>query len=333
MKTTKRTTLIVLALLLTVCLVLPFAGCQPKSDYTIGVLQLVKHNALDAATKGFVDAISEAMTKAGKTVTFDVQNAQGDSTTCSTIANSFVSKNVDLIMANATAALQASANATLTIPILGTSVTEYGVALGLTDFNGTVGNNISGTSDLAPLTEQADMIVELVPSAKKIGILYCSSEPNSKYQADVVKAHLEGLGKGLTCKVATFSDSNDLRTVAEQLASESDVIYVPTDNAVASNAPIVNDVCSAKNVPVFAGEEGICKGCGFATLSISYYNIGRKTGEMAADILLNGKDISTMPIAYDETPVAKFVKSRCEALGITVPSSYVELQIETETEA
>ncbi len=321
-KTLKSITLIVLALLVAAIAVLPLAACTQSADFTVGIIQLAPHVALDKATQGFIDGLTEEMNKAGKTVRFDLQNAQGDSATCPTIVNSFVSKNVDLIMANATAALQAAANATVKIPVLGTSVTEYGVALGINDFNGTVDGNVSGTSDLAPLAEQARMIIDLYPSAQKIGLLYCSAEPNSKYQVVAVKSILEAAGK--TANLFSFSDSNDLSSVCTDAASKSDALYVPTDNTVASNTETINNVCQGK-IPVFSGEEGICVGCGVVTLSISYHNIGVKTGKMAAEILLNGADISTMPVAYDDAPVKKFVKSRCEAFGITVPSDYVEI--------
>ena len=242
--------------------------------YTVGICQLVQHDALDAATQGFMDAITDALGE--DAVTFDLQNAQGDSNTCSTIINSFVSNDVDLILANATAALQAAQAGTNEIPILGTSVTEYGVALGIDDFGGTVGGNISGTSDLAPLDEQAAMLNELFPDAKNVGLLYCSAEANSQYQVDTVKAALEELG--YTCEYYAFSDSNDLATIATNAAGACDVIYIPTDNTAASNTEIINNICQPAGVPIIAGEEGICSGCGVATLSISYYDLGVATG-------------------------------------------------------
>lgn len=296
-----------------------------KSEYVVGICQLVQHNALDAATKGFRDALTEELANENRTVRFDEQNAQGDSNTCSTIVNSFVSNDVDLIMANATPALQAAYNATETIPVLGTSITEYGVALGIDNFTGVVGNNVSGTSDLAPLTSQAQMMLDLLPSANNFGILYCSAEPNSLYQANEVQKYLENNGKTVT--KYTFSDSNDIASVVTQAAQNSDCIYVPTDNTAASNTGIIDQVCSERNVPVFAGEEGICKGCGFATLSISYYNLGVATGKMAAKVLLGKEDITKMQIGYDETPVKKYSAERCAQLGITVPTDagYVEL--------
>ena len=247
--------------------------------YTVGICQLVQHDALDAATKGFMDTLKEEL---GDGVVFDEQNAQGDSNTCSTIINNFVSGDVDLILANATPALQAAQAGTNEIPILGTSVTEYGVALGIDNFNGTVGGNISGTSDLAPLDEQAAMLHELFPDAKKVGLLYCSAEANSQYQVDTVKTALEGLG--YTCEYYSFSDSNDLSTVATKAVSESEVIYIPTDNTAASATEIIDNICRPAKIPVIAGEEGMCAGCGVATLSISYYDLGvGKNGSKDSD--------------------------------------------------
>lgn len=309
---------------LLMCGCFAFTGCS-SADYTVGIVQLVAHPALDQATQGFKDALTEEMTKAGKTVKFDFQDANNESSTCTTIANNFVAKKYDLIMANATSALQAAANSTTTIPVLGTSVTEYGVALGLSDFNGTVGGNISGTSDLADLEKQAQMIMDLVPAAKNVGLLYCSAEPNSEYQVNKVKAYLEAAGKGISCEKFSFTDSNDIASVLNGAVSKSDVIYVPTDNTVANNTAIVDSICRPAGIPVVAGEEGICSGCGIATLSISYYGIGQKTGKMAAEILLNGADISTMAIAYDEGAVYKYNEEICTALGITVPDNYEKI--------
>ena len=275
--------------------------------YVVGVCQLVQHDALDAATQGFMDALTDAL---GDKVTFDVQNAQGDSNTCSTIINSFVSSDVDLILANATPALQAAVAGTNEIPILGTSVTEYGVALGIDGFDGTVGGNVSGTSDLAPLDGQADMLQELFPDAKTVGLLYCSAEANSQYQVDTIKAFLEE--KGYSCEYYAFSDSNDITSVVTNAADTVDVIYVPTDNTAASNAELINNVCIPAGVPVVAGEEGICAGCGVATLSISYYDLGVATGKMAVRILTEDADISTMPIEYAPNFTKKYQAANCE---------------------
>ncbi len=293
--------------------------------YTIGICQLVQHEALDAATQGFKDAVTEAL---GDKVTFDEQNAQGDSNTCSTIINDFVSDDVDLILANATAALQAAVAGTSDIPILGTSVTEYGVALDLDDFDGTVGGNVSGTSDLAPLDQQAAMLNELFPDAKNVGLLYCSAEANSQYQVDTVKAALEDLG--YSCEYYAFSDSNDLSSVVTSASSECDVIYVPTDNTAASNTEIINNICLPAGVPIIAGEEGICEGCGVATLSISYYDLGVATGEMAVRILQDGEDISAMPIEYAPNFTKKYNPEICEELGVEVPDDYVAIGEEAD---
>ena len=289
-------------------------------SYTVGICQLVEHAALDAATQGFEDALTEAF---GDNVKFDFQNAQNDSATCATIANGFVSAGVDLIMANATPALQAAQAATNSIPILGTSVTEYGVALGLTDFDGTVGGNVSGTSDLAPLDQQAEMITEWLPDVKKVGLLYCSAEANSQYQVDEVQKYLEAAG--VTATQYAFSDSNDLASVCQKAADENDAVYVPTDNTVAANTGIVDGICRPAKKPVFAGEEGICAGCGVATLSISYYDLGYTTGEMAVKILNGEADISTMPIEYTSV-TKKYNKTICDDLGVTVPEGYEAIE-------
>jgi len=298
---------------------LAFTSCsESKAQYTVGVVQLVEHVALDAATEGFKQAIIDEMGEG--VVDIKIQNGQNDPNTCSTIVNQFVSSKVDLIMANATPALQAAAAATDEIPILGTSVTEYGVALELKDFAGTVGGNVSGTSDLAPLDKQAAMITEWFPQAQKVGLLYCSKEANSQYQVDVVKNELEK--KNLTVTLYPFTDSNDLAQICTNAADNSDVIYVPTDNTVAENTGIIDNICQPKKIPVIAGEEGICKGCGVATLSISYYDLGYATGLMAVKILRDGADISTMPIGYAEKQTPKYNADICTALGITPLAGY-----------
>ena len=317
----------ILSVLMATAMVLSLGACGSSDSgsdgkYTVGICQLVQHDALDAATQGFKDALVEELGE--ENVTFDEQNAQNDPNTCATIVNGFVSANVDLILANATPALQAAAAGTDTIPILGTSVTEYGVALEIDDFNGTVGKNISGTSDLAPLDGQADMVQELFPDAKNIGLLYCSAEANSQYQVDTVKGFLEE--KGYTCEYYAFSDSNDLSAVVTQAAENSDVIYAPTDNTCANNTEIIRNVCMPAKVPVVAGEEGICAGCGVATLSISYYDLGVATGKMAAKILKGESKIEEMPIEYAPNFVKKYNKDICDELGIAVPEGYEAIE-------
>ncbi len=314
-----------IALLLVAMMVLGlFAGCKKdgKAKYTVGICQLVQHDALDAATQGFMDALKEELGE--DAVKFDLQNAAGDTNTCATIVNDFVSNDVDLIMANATPALQAAANATKDIPILGTSVTEYGVALGIDNFNGLVGTNVSGTSDLAPLDRQAAMVKEWFPEAKNVGLLYCSAEANSKYQVEEVAKMLEK--EGYTCEMYSFADTNDLPAVAEQCNAESDVIYIPTDNTAASAADIIGSKC--ESTPIIAGESGICKGCGVATLSINYYDLGVATGKMAAKILKGEAKISEMKIEYvDESTLKyRYNKAICDKLGLTPPANYEELK-------
>lgn len=289
--------------------------------YNVGICQLVQHEALDAATQGFKDALTEKLGEGN--VKFDEQNASGDSANCATIVNGFVSNNVDLILANATAPLQAAAQATADIPVLGTSVTDYATALDISDWTGTVGNNISGTSDLAPLDQQAAMIQELFPDAKNVGLLYCSAEPNSVYQCDVIEGYLTE--EGYTVARYAFTDTNDVTSVAQTAADNSDVIYIPTDNTAASNTEAIANVVIPARVPVVAGEEGICNGCGVATLSISYYDLGYATGEMAAKILAEGADVSTMPVEYAPNVTKKYNAANCEALGITPPADYVAI--------
>ena len=264
-------------LLATICL-FAICACNSGSNPTgsnlkVGVVQTTQHPALDAATQGFVDALKE-----NGITDVDVQNASGESTNCSTIVGNFVADGVDLIMANATPALQAASAATDTIPVLGTSITVYDVVLG-----GSVPKNVSGTTDLAPLDEQASMIKELFPEAKKVGILFCSAEANSQYQVDKISEFLKE--DGIETVNYVFNDSNDITAITEKAVSDKvDVIYVPTDNTAAANTEAIANVVLPAGVPVFAGEEGVCTGCGVATLTISYYDIGFKTGEMAADI-------------------------------------------------
>lgn len=287
------------------------------ASYTVGICQLVQHDALDAATEGFKDALTEAL---GSAVTFDEQNASGDAPTCTTIVNGFVSGGVDLILANATSPLQAAAAATSEIPILGTSVTDYATALEIEGWTGTVGGNISGTSDLAPLDQQAEMLHEMFPDAKTVGLIYCSGEPNSVYQIEVVEAALQGMG--YTCERFAFTDSNDIGSVVQSACDASDVLYVPTDNTAANNTEAIANVVIPAKVPVIAGEEGICKGCGVATLSISYYDLGYTTGQMAAKILTGEADIATMPVEYAPEVTQKYNAEMCQQLGITPPEGY-----------
>ncbi len=318
----------IVALCLTAVLVAGvFAGCSTQTKkYKVGICQLVQHDALDAATQGFKDALTEKL--GAENVEFDEQNAGGDSATCATITNQFVANGVDLIMANATPALQAAMAATTEIPIVATSITDYATALEITDWTGKTGINVTGTSDLAPLAEQAAMIKELCPEAKTVAILYCSAEANSKYQADVITKELTTLG--LESKVYTCADTNEIASITTQACQECDAIYIPTDNTIASATSAVNEIAEPAGVPIIAGEEGICKGCGVGTLSISYYSIGQKAGEMAAEILLNGANPAEMEIQYAADLTKKYVADRATALGITVPENYEAIDMTAE---
>lgn len=293
-------------------------------SYTIGICQLVQHDALDAATEGFKDALTELCGEGG--VTFDEQNAQGEHNMCATIINQFVSDDVDLILANATDPLTTAATATADIPIIGTSVTDYATALQIEDWTGATGINVSGTSDLAPIDEQEAMLKELLPDAKTVGILYCSAEPNSKYQAELFEEALEE--DGIEYKEYTAADSNEIQSVVTSAAAEVDAIYVPTDNTMAANTEIVKNVCVPAGIPVIAGEQGICTGCGIATLSISYYDIGYKAGEMAYEVLANGADITAMDIEFAPEVTKMYNKEICDELKITVPEDYTAIETE-----
>ncbi len=291
--------------------------------YSVGICQLAPHDALDAATQGFKDALVEAFGEDG--VTFDEQNAGGEYNNCATIVDGFVAQNVDLILANATYSLQAAASATADIPILGTAITNYGVALDLDSTeDGVLGGNISGTSDLAPLDQQAAMIQELFPDAQNVGLVYCSGEPNSVFQVDAVQGYLEEMG--YTCTQYAFTDVNDLSSVVQTACDNSDVLYIPTDNTAANNTETIANVVIPAGVPVVCGESGICSGCGVATLSIDYYELGQITGEMAARILTGEEAVSEMAIEYDTTLDKLYNAANCEALGITVPDDYQPLE-------
>ncbi|MDD2981189.1 MAG: ABC transporter substrate-binding protein [Hespellia sp.] len=335
----KKLLSIVLAGVLAVSCMSALTGCGGKSTseagstttakstdkvYKVGICQLVQHDALDAATKGFKEAMQKELGE--DAVEFDEQNAAGDSATCATIVNQFVSNGDDLIMANATPALQAAISATADIPIVATSVTDYGTALDIDEWTGTTGMNVTGTADLAPLEDQAAMIKELVPDAKTVGILYCSAEPNSKYQATTIEGYLDEIG--LAYKEYTCADSNDVSLVTQKACDECDVLYIPTDNTMASSTEIINNIAEPAGIPIVAGEEGICKGCGIATLSISYYDIGYTAGEMAAEILRDGKDPKDMEIKLSTDLTKEYIADRCEKLKITVPDDYTAIEAE-----
>ena len=313
----KKSLVVLLMLLMLVgCSGEQSADVEPEEKvFNVGILQLVQHEALDQATQGFKDALKD---KLGDKVVFDDQNASGDAANCSTIANQFVANEADLIFANATPALQACVTATDSIPVVATSVTAFKVALNIDNWNGTTGINATGTSDLAPLDQQAAQVLEVVPEAKKVAIFFCSAEPNSVFQADEIEKHFAALG--IETQRFTFADSNDIAQVAQNACEWADVVYVPTDNTAASYA-------SADQFfkPVVAGEAGICKKIGVVTISITYYDIGYRAGEMAYDILVNGADPATMKVEEVTKTTKMFNPELCEKFGITVPDGYISL--------
>ena len=310
------------ALAATMALTLAACGGEGQSaddpdDYTIGICEQMEHVSLSEATQGFMDGLTELL--GADKVVFREQNAGGEQTNCTTIMNGFLAEGVDLILANATWPLQAAASATADTPILGTSVTDYAVALGLEDFDGTVGGNISGTSDLVDLEAQAAIISELFPDAGTVGLLYCSGEPNSVYQIETVRGYLEPLG--YACEIFAFTDVNDLASVTQAACDASDVIYIPTDNTVATNVESVANVVLPAGVPVVGGDPGICSGCGVATIATDYYELGRLTAEMAAQVLTGEADISSMPVQYGAMEKI-YDPENCELLGISIPEGY-----------
>ena len=312
-----------LSLVLALCMVLGCTSALAAEKYEIGVLQLIQHAALDAATQGFKDALIEKLGE--DNVDIDVQNASGDTAACTQLSDTFVSNDVDLIMANATPALLAAMNATGDIPVLGTSITDYATAMGVTEgWTGVTGINVSGTSDLAPLDAQAAMVKELFPDAKNVGLLYCSAEPNSVYQVTVIAGYLKDLG--YETEEYAFADSNDVASVTQNAADNCDVIYIPTDNTAASYTETIANVVIPAKVPVIAGEAGICAGCGVATLSISYYDLGYQTGLMAYEILVNGADVSTMAIQTAPNVTKMYNAANVAELGLTMPADYAPIE-------
>lgn len=306
----KRIVMVILCLVLCVGSCLSLTACSEKTDFTVGICQAMEHDSLDQATQGFIDALTAALAVEGKTVSVDRQ-VSADPALCSTVINTFTAKKVDLILANATPALVAAAEATSDIPVLGTSVTDYEDT-----FSGKIPANVSGTSDAVPFSEQAQMMVDTLKLAKgdKVGVIYCSNESNSIIQYNAVKALFEE--KNITVKAYTFSDAaTELQGIVNAAAGECKAIYVPSDNTVAQNDSVVGSICKDKKVPVFTSYGGsIC----YASLSIDYYQLGRETGEMAAEILLGKKQVSDIKIAT-LTPSTSYNKELCAELGIEVP--------------
>ncbi len=302
--------ILTVAMLMSVCCA--FTGCAEKNDgYTVGICQLMVHDSLDQATQGFIDALSAEMEAAGKTVTFDTQVA-GDSNLCTTVINTFTAKKVDLIMANATPALLAAANATTSIPVLGTSVTDYNDT-----FADNIPANVSGTSDAVPFDEQAQMMIDTLGlvAGDKVGVLYCSNESNSLVQYEAVKALFEAAG--IVVEAYSFTETTELQALVTSMAANVKAVYVPSDNTVAQNDTVVGTICTEQNVPVYTSYGGaVC----YASLSIDYYELGAATGKMAAEVLLNGKAPADMAIA-NLTPSVSYNEELCAQLGIEVPAN------------
>ena len=317
----KATVKKLLCLLLCGIMVFAMSACDNGSAddgvYNIGIVQLMEHSALDNATNGFKAALTE---KLGDKVTFDLKNAQGEQTNCTTIVAGFVSAKVDLIMGNATNAVKAAVEATDTIPIVGTSVTDY-VSEGLVASNDAPGGNVTGASDYNPVDMQVQLMKTMCPDVKTVGIVYCSGEGNSKVQADEAKAAFEK--EGYTVKIYTVADSNDIAPVVTQACAEVDGFYEPTDNLIAANVPAMANITTANGKPVIVGEESMCTSGFLATYSISYYDLGYEAGLMAYDILVNGKDPGEMPIyQFTADDLTLIVNEECAAdLSITIPDS------------
>ena len=307
----KKIVSLLLALTLSVGACLSLTACGDETDYTVGICQLMEHESLDKATQGFIDALKEEMEKAGKTVAIDTQIA-GEPNYCSTVVNALLAKNPDLMMANATPALLAAANATTSISVLGTSVTDYSDT-----FSGNIPANVGGTSDAVPFDDQAQMMIDTLNLVEgdRVGVIYCTNESNSLIQYEAVKALFEA--KGIVVTAYTFSETTELQAVVNAAADASKAIYVPSDNTVADNDSIVGTICNDKNVPVFTSYGGsIC----YASLAIDYYELGRVTGKMAAEILLGNKTIADFEIEV-LTPSVVYNEELCEKLGIAVPEN------------
>lgn len=296
-------------MLLSVCCA--FAGCGSSADYTVGICQLMKHDSLDQATQGFIDALTSEMEAAGKKVEF-LNEVAGDSNLCTTVINTFTAKKVDLIMANATPALLAAANATTSIPVLGTSVTDYNDT-----FKNSIPSNVSGTSDAVPFDEQAKMMIDTLGlvAGDVVGVLYCTNESNSLIQYEAVKALFEA--EGIVVEAYTFSEITELQALVTSMAANVKAVYIPSDNTVAQNDTVVGTICTEQNVPVYTSYGGaIC----YASLSINYYDLGAATGKMAAEILLAGKNPADIEIAT-LTPSVSYNNDLCAKLGIEVPAN------------
>ncbi|MDI9482583.1 MAG: ABC transporter substrate-binding protein [Bacillota bacterium] len=296
-------------------------GGTDKETYSIGIIQLVEHVALDSAREGFIDALKDNGYVDGQNITIDVQNAQGDQSNLSTISDRFVSNKADLILGIATPAVQSIAGKTSKIPILGTAVTDYVVAK-LADSNEAPGGNVSGTTDMNPVKEQIDLLVKLVPDAKTVGVLYNSSEDNSILQAKMAKEAVETIG--LSYVEVTVTNTNEVQQATQSIVDKCDAIYIPTDNTFASSMPVVHGVTSQSKTPVICGESGMVKSGGLATLGINYYDLGYQTGLMAIKILKGEAEPSSMPIESASGFDFAINGKVADEIGIEIPDDLKE---------
>ncbi|WP_027396572.1 ABC transporter substrate-binding protein [Anaerovibrio lipolyticus] len=288
---------------------------------TVGIVQLVEHDALDAANKGFRDALKERGYEEGKNLKIDNQNAQADQSNLQNIGQRFVSNHVDLIYAIATPAAQTVANLTKDIPIVGSAITDY-VGAKLVKSNDAPGGNVTGTSDMNPIKDQVDLLIKLCPNAKTIGCVYTSSEVNSEIQFKAMKEYAES--KGLKVEAATISNVNDIQQAAQSLVGKVDAFYLPTDNVIASSMPTLISVTEAAKKPVICGESNMVKAGGLATYGVDYYELGRQSGFMAADILDGKSKPADMKIEFAKVLKAVVNKTNADKLGITIPADVLK---------
>ena len=287
----------------------------------VGIVQLVEHAALDAANKGFVEGLASKGYKEGQNITYDRQNAQADQSNLQNIAHRFVNNKVNLICAIATPAAQTVANVTSDIPIVATAVTDYKTAKLVKD-NAKPGTNVTGTTDMNPVEQQLDLLLKIVPNAKSVGTIYCSSEVNSQLQVDILKK--AATAKGVTIKEATVSNVNDIQQAARSLVGKVQAIYVPTDNVLASAMPTLVSVTEEAKLPVICGEGGMVKAGGLATLGVDYYKLGFQAGEMAADILSGKSKPADMAIQAQKEFKAMVNLKEAEKIGLKVPEDVLK---------
>jgi len=321
----KKIVIIILAIMLVLSFTLVTAGCKTEKNPTIGIIQYVEHVALDSAREGFIDALADNGYVDGENITIDVQNAQADQSNLSTISDRFVADKVDLILAIATPAAQSIAGKTKDIPILGTAITDYEAAK-LVDSNEAPGGNVSGTTDMNPIREQIELLVQLVPDAQTIGVIYTSSEDNSIVQAQIAREVIEEMG--LTYTEVTITNSNDVQQAVQSIVEDCDALYLPTDNILASSMPVVAGVTIESKTPVICGESGMVAGGGLATLGINYYDLGYQTGLMAVKILKGEAEPATMAIESATEFDYAINGDIAEQIGLEIPADLTQYIIE-----